>query len=132
KHRREEMSALLELARDEQILEHRELSEQSNVLEGAPDPARGDSSGLERHEIRVAETDDARVRFVDAGDEVEDRGLPGAVRPDQSEDGARRDLERDVADGLQATEALGDVLEKESHFFLRRKKSSRSPSMPSG
>ncbi len=59
---------------------------------------RGDLRGLERLEILAAELDGSRVLLVDAGDEVEDGGLAGAVRTDEPEDGAVLHGERDVTD----------------------------------
>ena len=53
---------------------------------------------------------DARGRVVDPGDDVEERGLARAVRPDQADDRAARDVEADVVDRDQAAEPLGDVL----------------------
>src|SRR5205823_8138314 len=50
---------------------------------------------------------------------VEQRGLPGAVGPDQRRDPAGRNLKRDVVDGEQATEALDDgVGFEERHSWL--------------
>src|SRR5205085_1103799 len=51
-----------------------------------------------------------RARVVDAGDHVEERGLSGAVRPDEADDRALRDREVDAADRDEAAEPLGDVL----------------------
>ena len=49
----------------------------------------------------------AAGRVVDAGDDVEERRLAGAVRPDQADDRALRDREVDAVDRDQAAEALG-------------------------
>ena len=47
-------------------------------------------------------------RLADAGDDVEERGLAGAVGADQADDRALRDVEVDDAHGDQAAEPLGD------------------------
>jgi hypothetical protein len=47
----------------------------------------------------------ARTRAVDARDHVEQRGLAGAVRPDDRDDSPGFTREADIVDGLQAAEA---------------------------
>ena len=51
----------------------------------------------------------AAVRHQMPGHQVEQRGLAGAVRPDQRGDDAGAQRERHVVDGLQAAEGLGDA-----------------------
>ena len=53
-----------------------------------------------------AEDDAAVVGLELAGDELEQRRLAGAVRADHAEDGAGRQLERDVLDDGAVAEAL--------------------------
>src|SRR5690606_35747760 len=48
-------------------------------------------------EVDAVDRDYAFGRIVEAGDEIDERGLAGAARPDQSRDLARLRLERDVA-----------------------------------
>ena len=48
-------------------------------------------------------------RRVDAADQVEHRGLAGAVRPDQREDLAAADVEADLVDRQHAAEAHAQV-----------------------
>jgi hypothetical protein len=55
-------------------------------------------------------------RWENSGDEIEQRGLAGAVRADDGLAVARHDLERDVAHGVQAAEALGQALELEDRL----------------
>ena len=47
------------------------------------------------------------------GDQVEQRGLAGAVRPDDGEELARRDVERDVVDDRAATDPPGQGVQAE-------------------
>src|SRR5204862_7988990 len=65
----------------------------------------------DRHLHRVADGDLAGVGLLLAGDHAEERGLAGAVRADDADDRARRDLEREVVDEHAVAVALGDVLE---------------------
>ena len=58
-----------------------------------------------------AQLDLAGVRLEVAGDEVEQRGLAGAVRADQRGDDAGRQIEIDVVRRDHAAEALVDALE---------------------
>ena len=52
------------------------------------------------------ERDLAAVARQRAGNEIEHGALAGAVRTDQPDDFAGRDLEADLADGFKAAEAL--------------------------
>jgi hypothetical protein len=49
------------------------------------------------------------VRGQVAGDEIEQRGFSGAVRPDQARDRATLDPQRAVVYGQQAAKAFDDV-----------------------
>ena len=48
-------------------------------------------------------------RIVDAGDDVEERGLAGSIGADQADDRLLGDREVDVIDREQAAEPLGDL-----------------------
>src|SRR5262249_1133113 len=138
------------LASDEQVLDDAQLAEEANVLERAADAHASNLRWLERCEVVRAESNAARIVLIDAGDEVEDGGLAGAVGANESEDDVVVHGEGDVGDSLQTTEALAHVRKDERHqaafagasgTFLDssstgrgplRWKSSRSPSRPSG
>ena len=64
------------------------------------------SSGARPPIVRPASAIDAGVRREHAGDQVERRGLAGAVGADQRVQGAVLDGEVDALDGLDAAEAL--------------------------
>ena len=74
------------------------------------------------------------------GHAVEQRGLAGAVGPDQGAPLARRDAQRDAVDGAQATEDLGEVvdLDRRGHGGAARALAPRAyrrptnPTIPSG
>ena len=63
---------------------------------------------------------------VDAGDEVEERRLAGAVRADHADDLVLVDVQVEVGDHLQAAERLRDALQLEQRRAIRR-----SPPWPS-
>src|SRR5205823_7310250 len=88
------------------VVEGGHVGEESNLLKGPTDAQLRDSVGLEPGDVCALEDHGARGRRVDAGDRVEERGLPGAVRPDQREDLALADLKGDLVDGREPTEAL--------------------------
>ena len=56
---------------------------------------------------------------MDAGDEVDERRLAGAVRPDQADDLALVQMERDVADGADTAEVLADTFEAKDRRSCR-------------
>ncbi len=57
-------------------------------------------------------------RLVEAGDAVEDGGLARAVRADQRCDVAAAGLEGEVADGDEAAEAHGQMLDREDRVGI--------------
>ena len=115
--------------RDHHVLEHRQVRHQSDVLEGAREaPADAKARG-QRRDVRRLERDGSRIGRVHAADQVEDRGLAGAIRPDQREALAASDAEREIVDHLEPAEALGEVLYLENHDFLSSTPCGRSDMM---
>src|SRR6476659_8897908 len=90
-------------------------------------------------DVLPEQLDGARVGCDLAGDQVEQRGLAGAVRPDDQPPFARRDVEIDVAGDVQSAERLTQPRDRErTHcvgsvspgmlglFLSRRPKASRT------
>jgi hypothetical protein len=76
---------------DGQVLEQPELLEHhADALDAQPAPSRV----VERRDLGPAHDDPAGAGPSDAGDQVEQRRLPGAARSDDRDDAARRDGER--------------------------------------
>ncbi len=101
---------VLGLRRDQHVLDDGEPGEDPGELEG---PADAGGEHLVRREAGdrvVAEPDLARVGPLVAGDHVEQRGLAGAVRPDQAGDGALLDGDRRAVQRLDAAVGLHDSL----------------------
>src|SRR5581483_6571455 len=73
------------------------------------------------------EGDAALLRRVEAVDDVEHRGLAGAVRADDGADLALADVERDVGDRLHAAEGERGALDREQRFASRDLAASRGP-----
>ncbi len=68
--------------------------------------------------VLAVEGPDPRVRLVEAGQEVEERGLAGAVRPDQGGDAAPLELEVVHVDGGETTEAPVHPVDGEDRIGL--------------
>ena len=89
------------------VLPHRHAAERAELLERPADAPAVDLIRPEAGERLAGEADLPAVRPVEAGDHVEERRLPGAVRPDDADDLARRHVERDALVRHEAAEALG-------------------------
>src|SRR6185312_7436155 len=94
-------------------LEHAHLPEQPHVLERPGDAGTCDLPGLQRQHLRAAEGDATPLRLVESGDAIEQRGLAGAVRPDQTGDGALADGEIDILQYGVSGKSEGDPVELE-------------------
>ena len=81
-------------------------------------PAAGVVEGYRAAANRVAEECDLALgERVDAGDEVENRGLTRAVGTDQPENLPLFDVKRNVAYGGQTAETLGNVIHAEDDLI---------------
>ena len=122
---------------DHDVLGHGEIGEGLELLEGARDAAAGDAVGPQAGDLAAVEEDAAGVGRLEAGDQVEQRRLAGAVGADDAEDLALVDIEGDVGVGGEAAEALGHAfdVEQQAHVRLpprRRMRSSNRLRMPRG
>jgi hypothetical protein len=71
---------------DQHVFDRGHVGEEPDVLERPADAQRGDLIGAQAEERLTAEGDAALVRGVEPGEDVEERGLPGPVRPDDRGD----------------------------------------------
>src|SRR5207237_2541394 len=116
---------------DEQVLQRRQLREDADDLEGAPDAAAGDLPGFEAVDPPAAEAHAAGIEPLDTGDAVEERRLARAVGADEAVDAPGLQRQGDVIDGGHATEALAYPLDREHgrhRYAPGRLEYSRSPS----
>ena len=104
-----EAPGVLRLQRQAQVFVDRQPLEQIGDLERAGQSLVADR--LRRHALDLAaiQLDGAAVGRVEAGDEIEQRGLSRAVRPDQRVDLAGADLQARIGDRANAAEGLGDA-----------------------
>src|SRR6267142_2845991 len=96
-------------------VEQRHARAQLDVLEGAGDPGAGDVELLVAGDRSSRERDLAAVGAERAGEQVEHRGLAGAIRADQAEDLAGTHLEADIVDSDEAAKSplrVADLEEK--------------------
>jgi hypothetical protein len=99
--------------RHPQILPDAELAEQPDVLKCAGNPARHPHMRGKGGDVLVAQQDLAGRDRKQAADEIDDRRLAGAVRPDQAEHLALRNPEIEAVDGADAAEMFTQPLEFE-------------------
>src|SRR5512140_1099856 len=111
-HPREEPRPAVDVAADHDVLEDRHLREEPDVLERPHHAADSDLAGRQGLDLRPPENDPAAIGMKESRDQVEDRRLPCAVRPDQRLDRSRRDIEGEVVDGLEAAEPLADPADR--------------------
>jgi hypothetical protein len=98
------------LERELDVLQRRSLREQAGDLERARDAEAGDPLGGLAGDVAPGEDDPATRRLQEAGEQMEQGGLAGAVGADQRVHGPLGDTEVHVADRAEALELLGQAL----------------------
>src|SRR5205807_8807022 len=114
---------------------HAHVAEQSTDLKAAHQAASRNLVRLEPQQRASIEKNVAAVRRIEAGNEVDERRLAGAVRSDQPADLARRDRKIDVVGCQQPAEAFDQVarFEEGGHGMARPYAwRVRSPNKPVG
>ena len=104
---------------DEQVLEHGHVLEEHDVLEGARDSESHDPVRRRSSQVLAVEEDAAAVRAIEPRDQIEERRLSGAVRPDQPDDLSLLQRKRDVGEGDDAAEPPRDVLDRKKRHRRR-------------
>src|ERR1700730_6121970 len=92
------------------VVEGRHAAEQRDVLEGAGDALRRGVPGPHAPPRFALPAQNAALRMAEAVDDVEQRGLAGAVRADQREDLMPPDVEADLLQGLDPAKGEADPL----------------------
>ena len=95
--------------RDLDVLEGREPPEEPDVLERPHEACRRDLRGGPGCDVAPRELDDAARGPLEAREDVDERGLSGAVRADQAQDLAAAQREVDAVHGLHASEVDPDL-----------------------
>jgi len=93
-----------------EVIQGGEAGIELDVLEGAGDAQSGYPVGGNFGDVPAIEQDLAFLRAVEAVDAVEQAGLAGAIRADDSQYFAFFYLDVDVGEGLQAAEGKGKIV----------------------
>ena len=88
-----------------QVLDHRVVQKQLRNLESARDSETGDVARPVRGDFLAEKPHRAGLRLQISGGDIEERGLAGAVRPDDGELLAFEHVEIDAIGGDHAAEA---------------------------
>ena len=110
KRGREKSGARPGVAAHGDVLEHAHVVEHQAVLKGPSDPHAAYAVGGFAADVDAGEEDSAFGRPVRAGHDVEKRGLPRPVRPDESLYLVPVHREGHVSQRVEAAEPFGDVL----------------------
>ena len=95
----------------ENVLQHRHVRKEPDVLKRSADACAGDLLGLQANQGTILEADLPRIRAVNARQSIEERGLTRAVRSDQRGDHSLFQFKTHTRERLQAAEPLGYVAE---------------------
>jgi hypothetical protein len=115
------------VAAEHEVVEHREVVEQLDVLEHPGHAERGDRRRAAAEQVLAEEADRALLGPVDARDAVEDRGLAGAVRADDGEQLTGRTSKLTAVDGRcrrsagarSSTSRIGPVASSRMRYRVR-------------
>jgi hypothetical protein len=94
----------------ERILEHAHMSKRFGNLIGAADSESAAVPRLHCRDVAIGKQDAACARWQDPGNHIEERGLTGAVRSQNTNDAPRLDLEvepvyyNEAAEGAEGSE----------------------------
>src|SRR5579862_1666407 len=94
---------------DDDVLLHGERRERPDQLERPGNAAPAHRVGGKAMDRLPIEDDSALIRCHSAGDQIEQRGLPGAIRSDHGEDGSLENVKADVVDGDKTAKSLADA-----------------------
>src|SRR5436309_759303 len=106
---------LMDVEAGEHVLEQRELLEEADLLEGASDAEPHAAVRRQADQACLFKMQGSRIGLVEARQQVEQRRLAGAVRPDQREDRFFRHADRNVLHRAHAADALADLLGPQNH-----------------
>ena len=105
---------------DEDVLGDRQVREESRLLVDYGDAQRPGLGRTLQRDLLTVEQQRAGVGLMDAGQDLDERALAGAVLADQPMDLARPQLERDVVERLGRVEPLRDADERRAARRARR------------
>ena len=104
-----EVAAAARMRADEDVVDHRQVPEQGEVLKRAADADAGNAVRRAPQDAASLEEDVAGGRRVEPAQAVEERRLAGSVRADEAENLSVPEIEGDVVEGEDAAEPHGHV-----------------------
>ncbi len=105
---------------DQAVLVRRERQDHIGALVAAAEAAPGDAMRRPAGDVLAVEADASRRRLQLARQQVDERGLAGAVRPDDAVHLVGREVERHAVDRDQPAEAPRQALDRQRLAALRR------------
>ena len=105
---------------DPDIVQHRKIGKQCDVLEGASDADFGDPVRRALQDAPALHQNVAGARLVEPAQAIEEGGLAGAVRPDQAEDLALMHVKGHAVQRDDAAEHDADVANREQGILSLR------------
>jgi hypothetical protein len=117
---------------DSHVVTGRHGGEQRNILKRSGEAKRGNLVYGEARQRAPVEEDRTRVGVAEAGDAVEQRRLPGAVRSDQSADRALVDVETHILKRRNAAEPHPNAVVREQRRLARFGPSVSAPGLGLG
>ena len=96
---------------DHDIFEQRHFLEYANILESAGDATLGNLVRRHLADVFAIKNDLARGGTQQAGNQIEDGSLAGAIRTDQTKDATLWHMELNSLQYLQAAKVLADIVE---------------------
>ncbi len=118
------------MAADHDIFERSHAEEDLQVLERARQAPARELFRRKRAHLLAGKPHAALRGQVETGDEIEQRGLAGAVRADDRKDEAGRDCQAHVFDRVHAAEGDREVLGNEDHARLKSSARASVGTMP--
>src|SRR5262249_34100756 len=117
---RDDVAAGAGMGANADIVEHRKIGKQRNVLEGSADADLRDAVRRARQDAHAFHQNVAGARLIEPGEAVEQGGLAGAVRSDQAEDLPLEHVEGDAVERDDAAEMDADVADGEQGILRLR------------
>src|ERR1700733_3857609 len=109
-----------DVSADYHIVGYRHPPERTHDLEGSADTRFAEFVRLAVRHVAAVNENFAPIRPQEAVEQIEHRGLAGAVGADNSEDLVSPQFEADIPDGLQPTESTRQVADLENHVIRHR------------
>ena len=103
-HGAEDAGAGANMTADHDVFTRGHVAEEADILEGPRDSASSHFMRAFQAQGRTAKQHFAAVARVEPGEHIEQRGLAGAVGPDQAVDFAAADGQRDILQRLHAAD----------------------------